>query len=149
MSLRTIAVIVVAPLIPMTTHAQNVPMRERIATLRNSDATGRSAVVDPTDRVFPQIITGQGWETRMVLVNVGGTVVNFTEAFGDVNGNPMKVTFQNYPKVRLFPMSQLSEKSYPRAVSILLFSILAIRCRWAGGQLNYDTTAGRLSGYTR
>jgi hypothetical protein len=114
MSLRTIAVIVVAPLIPMTTHAQNVPMRERIATLRNSDATGRSAVVDPTDRVFPQIITGQGWETRMVLVNVGGTVVNFTEAFGDVNGNPMKVTFQNYPQGQIVSDVSIVGKIVPK-----------------------------------
>lgn len=94
MILRVQAVIVApAMIIPVTTRAQNILMHECLATLRDSDPTRRSAVVDPTDRIFPQIITGQGWETRMVLVNVGGTDVNFTEGFGDVNGNPMKVTF--------------------------------------------------------
>jgi hypothetical protein len=51
--------------------------------------------VDPSDRVFVDVLSGGGWETLITFVNMSNTRAQFTLTFYDDNGNPMKVPLTN------------------------------------------------------
>jgi hypothetical protein len=55
----------------------------------------RSALVDPFDRVFVDVLSGGGWETLMTFVNMSNAPAQFTLTFYDDNGNPVKVPLTN------------------------------------------------------
>ena len=54
-----------------------------------------SALVDPNDRVFPDIVEGGGWETVITFVNMSGSPAQFTLTFYDDNGNPAPMPLLN------------------------------------------------------
>jgi hypothetical protein len=54
-----------------------------------------SALVDPFDRVFADVLAGGGWETLMTFVNMSNAPARFTLTFYDDNGNPVKVPLTN------------------------------------------------------
>lgn len=54
-----------------------------------------SALVDPNDRVFPDIVAGGGWETVITFVNMSGSPAQFTLTFYDDNGNPAPMPLLN------------------------------------------------------
>src|SRR5260370_34161193 len=54
-----------------------------------------SALVDPNDRVFPDIVEGGGWETVITLVNMSGSPAQFTLTFYDDTGNPAPMPLLN------------------------------------------------------
>lgn len=55
----------------------------------------KSALVDPNDRVFPDIVAGGGWETIITFVNMSGSPAQFTLTFYDDNGNPLNMPLVN------------------------------------------------------
>ena len=54
-----------------------------------------SALVDPADRVFSDIVAGGGWETIITLVNMSGAPSRFTLTFYDDNGNAANMPLVN------------------------------------------------------
>jgi hypothetical protein len=68
----------------------------RTAQFRESPAPRpKSALVDPNDRVFPDIVAGGGWETLVSFVNMLGSPAQFTLTFYDDNGNPVRMPLVN------------------------------------------------------
>jgi hypothetical protein len=55
----------------------------------------RSALVDPLDRVFADVLAGGGWETLMTFVNMSNAPAHFTLTFYDDNGNPVNMPLTN------------------------------------------------------
>ena len=55
----------------------------------------KSALVDPLDRVFPDVLAGGGWETLMTFVNMSSAPARFTLTFYDDNGNPVNMPLTN------------------------------------------------------
>src|SRR5260370_18484118 len=51
----------------------------------------KSALVDPSDRVFVDVLSGGGWETLMTFVNMSNARAHYTLTFYDDNGNPVNV----------------------------------------------------------
>jgi hypothetical protein len=52
-------------------------------------------VVDPNDRVFPDLVAGGGWETLITFVNMSTSPTQFTMTFYDDNGNPLPMPLVN------------------------------------------------------
>jgi hypothetical protein len=67
----------------------------RTANFRASAPRPRSALVDPNDRVFADVLAGGGWETLMTFINMSGSPAQFTLTFYDDNGNPVLVPLTN------------------------------------------------------
>lgn len=63
----------------------------KAAKLHQSAARPKSALVDPYDRVFADVLTGGGWETLMTFVNMSSAPAQFTLTFYDDSGNPVPV----------------------------------------------------------
>src|SRR6266700_2573721 len=55
----------------------------------------RSALVERSDRVFVDVLSGGGWETLLTFVNMSNAPAQFTLTFYDDNGNPVKVPLTN------------------------------------------------------
>src|SRR5215472_15403764 len=55
----------------------------------------KSALVDPNDRVFPDIAAGGGWETIITFVNMSSSSSHFTLTFYDDDGNPLPMPLVN------------------------------------------------------
>ena len=65
------------------------------ANFTEAAARPRSALVDPFDRVFVDVLAGGGWETLITFVNMSNARAQFTLTFYDDNGNPMRVPLTN------------------------------------------------------
>jgi hypothetical protein len=65
------------------------------ANFQSAAPRPKSALVDPLDRVFPDVLAGGGWETLMTFVNMSNASAHFTLTFYDDNGNPMNVPLTN------------------------------------------------------
>src|SRR5262245_60184534 len=69
---------------------------KRTTTFRQSiSPRPNSALVDPNDRVFADIVAGGGWETIITFVNMSSSRARFTLTFYDDNGNPLNLPFAN------------------------------------------------------
>ena len=68
---------------------QTADFRESVTPRLNS------ALVDPFDRVFADVLSGGGWETLMTFVNMSNAPARFTLTFYDDNGKPVKVPLSN------------------------------------------------------
>jgi hypothetical protein len=105
------------------------------------------ALVQRTDTVFPHIATGGGWETVMVIVNIGQTAVDFEQHFYDESGNPMSVTLRTFPEGQIITTN--ATKGHLNAGSSFNFALFDatpnLQVGWAS--LNYDSSSGRLGGY--
>src|ERR1700738_3483271 len=55
----------------------------------------RAALVDPNDRVFPDVLAGGGWETVITFVNMSNSTAQFTLDFYDDNDNLITMPLQN------------------------------------------------------
>jgi hypothetical protein len=58
---------------------------------QNASPRPSSALVDPNDRVFSDVVAGGGWETIITFVNMSGSPAQFTLTFYDDNGNLLKM----------------------------------------------------------
>jgi hypothetical protein len=56
----------------------------------------QSALVDPNDRVFPDLVAGGGWETIITFVNMSSTPAQFTVTFYDDSGNLLRMPLLNF-----------------------------------------------------
>ena len=61
----------------------------------NATPRPKSALVDPNDRVFPDIAAGGGWETIITFINMSSSQSRFTLTFYDDNGNPLPMPLAN------------------------------------------------------
>ena len=105
------------------------------------------AMVQATDVVFPHLATGGGWETMMLLVNIGAQAIDFTQDFYDDSGLPMVVRFRTIPENELVDTAAI-EGYLPVGSSICVTfydSTSATQSGWS--MLSYDSTAGRIGGY--
>jgi hypothetical protein len=117
-------------------------------TIGKGSTNQRQAFIGTTDQVFPQIATGGGWETVMVIVNMSLRPISFTQRFYSSDGKPMSVTFRTYPEGRIITTSAL-EGTLPvgNSFNFALFdSTRNTQTGWA--HLVYDTSAGRLGAYS-
>jgi hypothetical protein len=105
------------------------------------------ALVQKTDGVFPHIATGGGWETVMVIVNIGSTPVDFGLYFYDESGKPMQVTFRTFPEGKIITTSTAQgHLNAGQSFNFALFDSSAdLQVGWAS--LVYDSTSARLGGY--
>jgi hypothetical protein len=69
--------------------------RHTASFYQNISPRPKSALVDPNDRVFPDIVAGGGWETIITFVNMSGVPAHFTLTFYDDDGNPLNVPLAN------------------------------------------------------
>jgi hypothetical protein len=65
------------------------------ANFREGVARPKSALVDPFDRVFADVLAGGGWETLMTFVNMSNAPAHFTLTFYDDNGNAVNMPLTN------------------------------------------------------
>ena len=121
-----------------------IPPRLRLATTRPPLG---SALVDQNDKVFPQIMFGGGWETVVVVVNIGFTPIHYNQLFFGTDGKPLQVTFKTYPDQTLITTTATDSNLPPNtSFNYSLFDDGGpIRTGWS--VLSYDSTKGRLSGY--
>lgn len=105
------------------------------------------SVVQHTDLVFPHVVAGGGWETMMVLVNIGTNDIDFTQYFYDDTGNPMQVKFRTIPDDQLVETSVIDGYLPPgSSVKVtLLGDTPSPQGGWA--QLEYDSSVNRIGGY--
>ena len=108
----------------------------------------RNAFVGPTDGVFPHLATGGGWETIIVILNMSNASVPFKMRFYGQDGNPMPVTFRNYPELQLTTTAAAEGQLRPGgSFNFALFSSTPdTRVGWASLEYNATTTT-RLGGY--
>ena len=62
---------------------------------------GHPVLVQTSDQIFPHIATGSVWETVIVIVNMSAQPIDFVQRFYAQSGQPMTVTFRNYPQGEL------------------------------------------------
>lgn len=97
-----------------------------------SQSTPRSALVDPQDKIFPQLMFGDGWETVVVVVNIGGTNVHYNQLFFDADGNPLPVTFRTIPEGKIVQATATDAIYPPERVSTFRCSTMVVICGGAG-----------------
>lgn len=131
-------------LAPEPNHIIGAPLS---GAMKSKDST-RSALVGKTDQIFPQIATGGGWETVMVIVNMSRNTMSYTQRFYSSQGQPMNVTFRTYPEGRLVTGTAIEGTLRPgSSFNFALFdSTATTQTGWA--TLAYDTSAGRLGAYS-
>ncbi|MBI2817830.1 MAG: hypothetical protein HYX72_12920 [Acidobacteria bacterium] len=107
----------------------------------------KQVFVGPTDQVFPHIATGGGWETVIVILNMGSARVDFRLRFYGQDGRPLAVTFRDYPDLNMVTTSAAVGFLGPNAsFNFALFdSTPDTRVGWAS--LDYDSTGARMGGY--
>jgi hypothetical protein len=70
-------------------------MPRRTANFQQAAPRPKSALVDPADRVFADVLAGGGFETLMTFINMSSAPAQFTLTFYDDNGNPVLVPLTN------------------------------------------------------
>src|SRR5713101_537014 len=115
--------------------------------LKSGKVTPKSSFVSSATRVFPHIATGGGWETVMVIVNMSAAPVDFTASFYDDSGDPMEVTFREFPSGRITTTTAINgHLGIDGSFNFLLFdATLNTQVGWM--LLDYDTTSHRIGGY--
>jgi len=108
---------------------------------------GHPVLVQTSDQIFPHIATGSGWETVIVIVNMSAQPIDFVQRFYAQSGQPMTVTFRNYPQGELTTTAASQGRLPPGAsFNFALFdSGQPLQVGWA--TLTYDSSQGRLGGY--
>jgi hypothetical protein len=102
--------------------------------------------IGPNDRVFPQIAAGGGWETIVVLLNLGPRV-DFTLRFYDDYGQPVPYTFRTYPEMEVVTSPAIEGYLSPRgSFNFSLYDVGDTHVAWA--VLSYDTAFARMGAYT-
>jgi hypothetical protein len=111
------------------------------------DAATRTASFGRTDQVFPQIATGGGWETVIVIVNMSPVRMNYTQRFYSSDGRPMNITFREYPSGNVVTTTAIEGWLSPGcSFNFALFdSTPNTQIGWA--TLTYDGSLGRLGAY--
>lgn len=107
----------------------------------------RPAFIGRSDTVFPHFANGGGWETLLVLVNIGNTTVKFDQEFRSQSGSPLPVTFRTYPEGEIVTTA-FATGTLPAGSSfrIVLYDTgQPVQIGWSA--LNYDTSNGRLGGF--
>jgi hypothetical protein len=110
-------------------------------------ASERMAFTGTTDKIFPHLAIGGGWETVMVIVNMSGKPIDFTQRFFDPNGAPMAVTFKSIPEGKITTTSAIAYHSAANGSfnSLMSGDPNVLQTGWS--QLQYDETQGRLAAY--
>jgi len=108
----------------------------------------RHALVLSVDRVFPHMATGSGWETILVIVNMGTRTITFDQNFYDQTGRPMQVTSRSIPGNQLFTTSVATGTLPPgQSLNVLLQDRgQPLQLGWSS--LSYDSTNDRLGGFS-
>jgi hypothetical protein len=93
-------ILVSAAVLPAQPRRADGPRRlsvvpRQTANFQASAPRPKSALVDPLDQVFPDVLAGGGWETLMTFVNMSSTPARFTLTFYDDNGNPVNMPLTN------------------------------------------------------
>jgi len=107
----------------------------------------RSTYVQPLDKAFPHLVQGGGWETILVLMNLGTSTVKFDLDFYNQSGKPMQVTFRSIPEGVLLTTSNATGTMGPGAsLNIrLLDDGSPLQIGWSN--VLYDSTNNRIGGY--
>ena len=110
-------------------------------------ADDRPAIVDLTDKIFPHVAFGGGWETSMTLVNLSATSLKPTLRFYDQSGAPMTVTLLVIPDDVQVTGSGFDVTFGPnQTISFLLRDVgQDLRIGWSN--ISYDATNSRIGGY--
>ena len=118
----------------------------RTAPLRSA-GTERGTYVLPNDEVFPHLVQGSGWQTILVLVNLGTTTVKFDQYFFGQLGEPQAVTLRTIPEGKVITTNAVTGTLAPRgSFNILLYDTGGpLQVGWSA--LDYDSTNSRLGGY--
>ena len=105
------------------------------------------AVIDAHNKVFAKIMCGDGWETALILLNMGTGSLTFRQFFKDADGSPMPVTFRGYPQPQVTTAPTAEGTLTPNStVTLTIFDDKApLREGWS--VLSYDEGQGRLGGY--
>lgn len=104
-------------------------------------------LVRRNDVVFPHLVTGNGWETLLVITNIGNTTVDFNQYFYDETGSPMSVRLRTIPDNELIDTTAVvGHLPVGTSVSITLYDATAYTISgWSN--MDYDSVSGRLGGY--
>lgn len=102
----------------------------------------RKAFVGTTDKIFPHLAIGGGWETVMVIVNMSGKPIDFTQRFFDQTGAPMTVTFKSIPEGKITTTSAIAYHSATNGSfnSLMSGDPNVLQTGWS--RLEYDETQG-------
>lgn len=114
--------------------------------LRTASAE-RTAFTGTTDKIFPHLAIGGGWETIMVIVNMSGKPIDFTQRFFDTSGAPMTVTFRSIPDGKITTTSAIAYHAVTGGSfnSLLYGDPNVLQTGWS--QLEYDEKQGRIAAY--
>ena len=100
--MKRIALLILASVIVLPAQSRRTAGPSELSSLprqtahfQEAKARPKSALVDPADRVFVDVLSGGGWETLITFVNMSNTGAQFTLTFYDDNGNPLKVPLTN------------------------------------------------------
>ena len=126
---------------------QAIPVAPGSHGANRASSGARSAYVQPTEKIIPHFATGAGWETEVVLVNLGTATLPFEQYFYDTAGASLPVTFRTIPDGNLITTAAASG-------SLVAGGMVSIRLFDQGGGLqtgwsyiSYDATAARIGGY--
>ncbi len=107
----------------------------------------RSAMVDPMDKVLPRIMFGGGWETTVVLMNIGDGSVDYTQDFFDVNGSLLPASVRMIPDGTVVTGDGMDGTLHSGATVSFTFYDDGGAARSGWSLLTYDDEAGRIAGY--
>ena len=81
------------------------------------------------ERVFPKIVSGDGWETAIVLLNMGPGTVKFRQFFLDAEGAPVTVTVRPQPDADVLTTAAVEGSLAPNSTVSLNVFATAGPCR--------------------
>jgi len=145
--LATLALAVVSLSLAQTNSPEGQTAYYGAAEVKDGPARS-AAIVLPSDRVFPHMATGSGWETLLVIVNMGTRTVTFDQNFYDQAGRPMQITSRSVPGNEVFTTSVATGTLPPgHSLNVLLYDRgQPLQVGWSS--LNYDSTLDRLGGFS-
>ena len=122
-----------------------VPMS--LATLASAQTSLIQLPSTIQNRVFTRLLAGNGWETSVVLINLGGTSVSFKQFFLAADGSLNVFTVRPQAATIDLTTSSLQGLLAPNASASFLLPNLGNTVREGWSMLTYDGTQGSIGGY--
>lgn len=105
-------------------------------------------LVGDSTNIFPHIVSGGGWETTIVIINMSPQPIPFVQRFFDESGVPVNLTYRSSAADgKVIQNSVAAGLLQPNQIlTLTLFDSGApLQVSWSA--LDYDATLGRLGAY--
>jgi hypothetical protein len=132
----------------LSTDSQSSRASALFGSARLNQADPRSVTsISPQDKVFARIMAGNGWETTLVLVNMGPTPLAFNQLFFRADGTPISFTVRTQPDIGTLTTSSVQGILSPNSTLNLILFDTGSPLQEGWSLLSYDDAQTALGGY--